>query len=244
MQPFISIGPFTVQAQPFVILAGFVLASIIANKRAGRFGLNADFVGNMVFYAALVGLAAARLGYVLLNLSAYAREPLSAFAPSVSALSSFTGIPAALAFGVWYARRKRIFGWALADALAIPALVFAAALALGTWFDGSVFGTATPLPWAANVWGEMRHPVQVYEIVLIFALALALWRAKKPSGQAALLALAGYAFIRVFVDGFRADDVSLVLGLRATQLLFLALGIGALWVWAERRAKTQGGASL
>ncbi|HQX75889.1 MAG TPA: prolipoprotein diacylglyceryl transferase [Thermoflexales bacterium] len=72
----------------------------------------------------------------------------------------------------------------------------------------------------------------------------ALWRAKKPSGQAALLALAGYAFIRVFVDGFRADDVSLVLGLRATQLLFLALGIGALWVWAERRAKTQGGASL
>lgn len=235
MQPFISIGPFTLQAQPFAILIGFALASAIAARRAANYGLNPDAVSNMLFYAALVGLAAARLGYVVLNFSAYAREPLSALAPSVSALSPLTGLPAAGLFALWFARRKNLASWALADALSIPALVFAAALALASWFDGSVFGATTPLPWGVNVWGELRHPVQAYEIVLTLALATALWRVQTPSGQTVLAALAGYAFARVFVDGFRADDTPLLLGMRVSQLVFLALGVGAFYFYARAK---------
>jgi prolipoprotein diacylglyceryltransferase len=66
-----------------------------------------------------------------------------------------------------------------------------------------------------------RHPVQFYELFGILALLSTLWallRRLQP-GFAALCALAGYAGVRLLVDAFRAEVVTIGPGLRLSQLV-------------------------
>lgn len=239
MQPFVNILGLTLQAQPLAIAVGFFVASLLAGRTAARAGLRGEAVGDGLLYGALAGLLAARAGYVAANWQAYAGEPLSALAPSLSALSPLTGVPVAAAVALAWWRRKGQHGSALIDALAAPAVVFAIGLALASFFDGAVYGVPSDVPWAVEVWGAARHPVQLYEAVLSTALAAALFRAssrKLPAGAAALAAVAGYALIRVFVDGFRGDDAATVLGLRVTQIAAATIAATAMWLLGELAA--------
>ena len=90
-------------------------------------------------------------------------------------------------------------------------------------------------PWAINLWGALRHPVQMYEFIALGVVLMALvWadRRNLPTGALVLLGIGLAAFARVLVDGFRAE-VPLVLGLRITQLAGVFIAVIALWLWGE-----------
>ena len=174
-------------------------------------------LGDALTVAGFGALLGARLGYVALHASVYVRDPLAALALSTSALDGAIGALAGVGVLAWRLRRAGMLRWAAADALAPLALVLAMGLALASYFDGAVFGAASALPWAVEVWGAARHPVQFYEMTGLLAMlvaSVALSRRVLPDGALALGAVLAYGVLRLIVDGFRADEAVLLAGLR------------------------------
>ncbi len=232
MLPILQIFGLALQLPPFTVLMGLMLSLSLAGRLAKRHGLNGDVIGNAGVVAFVAGVLGARLGYVLLNWSAYQQDLRAALALNVNGLLAVSGWLCALIAGALYLRRRHMLTWQTLDVVSPALVVFLACWALSALFSGDGFGTPTTVAWAINIWGAQRHPVQAYEAILLFLVALALWRASALAHQDGLLTLVAFAsvaLIRVFVDGFRADAL-LVAGLRATQLMGVFITIIALWL--------------
>lgn len=167
----------------------------------------------------MAGLLGARLGYVLLNWSAYAGNWTAALALNATGFLAITGwLSAVLALG-FYLWRRRALTASTFDAIAPAFTLFLAFWALSALFSGDGFGMPATLPWSISLWGAPRHPVQAYEAALLLLLTLALWWQLNtpPAGRLSLYAIAGIAAIRLVVDGFRANS-ALLEGMRVSQL--------------------------
>jgi phosphatidylglycerol---prolipoprotein diacylglyceryl transferase len=235
MLPIIRVLGLTLQAPPLAVMLGLLLGLALSSRLAARRGLDGDAISNAGFYGALAGVLGARAGYVLTNVSAYAREPLSALMPNTTALLAWAGWPVGLAFAAWYLWRRRMLRPELPDVLAPGALVFAIGLALAAFLNGDAFGVEAQLPWSVYLWGAARHPVQLYEVAAlaaVLAVSLVVARRAWPAGVPALLCVALVAMARVLVDGFRAD-VPIVLGMRITQLAGVVIASVALWLLGD-----------
>lgn len=243
MQPFIQIFGLAISAAPAAVWLGFVVAIWLAGRTAAWRGLDGRVLGDALTVAGFAALLGARLGYVALHASAYLRDPLAALALSTSALDGAIGALVGVGVLGWRLGRAGMLRWAAADALAPPALVLAMGLALASYFDGAIFGAPAALPWAVEVWGAARHPVQFYEmagLLIILAVAVVLRKRALPDGALALGAVLAYGLLRLIVDGFRADEAALLAGLRVSQLV--AAGCAALAAWGlGEAARNHGG---
>ncbi len=240
MQPFIQIFGLAISAAPAAVWLGFVVAIWVSGRTAAWRGLDGRALGDALTVAGFAALIGARLGYVALHASVYFRDPLAALALSTSALDGAFGALAGLGALVWCLRRAGMLRWTAADAFTAPALILAMGFALASYFDGAVFGAPSALPWAVEVWGAARHPVQFYEIaglLIILAAAVALRKRALPAGALALGAVLAYGLLRLGVDGFRADDAGLLAGLRVTQIVAAVCAALAAWGLGEGRAR-------
>jgi phosphatidylglycerol:prolipoprotein diacylglycerol transferase len=131
------------------------------------------------------------------------------------------------------------------DAVAPGILVGIAIVDVAALLIGRNAGLPAPqgVPWAVNLWGVPRHPVQLYEALAALAVAaLALWmiaRGSRP-GSAALVALCGYGWSRWLLEPFRAPEASVTIlgGLRLAQVVGLAAALIALWGLGRLAART------
>ncbi len=237
MLPILQIFGLALQLPPFTVLIGLMLSLTIAGRLAEQQGLNGDVISNAGVVAFVTGVLGARLGYVALNWSVYQQDLSAVLALNVNGLLAASGWVCALIVGVFYLRQKHLLTWQTLDVIAPAMVFFLACWALSALFSGDGFGTLTTVPWAIDLWGAQRHPVQAYEAVLLVGLAFGLWRIGQRSqqhGYAALSLVIGVALIRVFVDGFRAD-VPLIVGLRTTQLCGVFVSSVALWLMTQRQ---------
>jgi len=98
------------------------------------------------------------------------------------------------------------------------------------------------LPWAIELWGEWRHPTQVYELLAALLVFAIVWRMRTHHPFDGFLFLAVAALLagtRLFLEAFRGDSTATFAGLRDAQLISLAVLLGALWLLV-RRLKTAG----
>lgn len=124
----------------------------------------------------------------------------------------------------------------LLDIVTPGVVVFDMGLALGAYLNGDAFGIPAQLPWSVFLWGEWRHPVQLYELAglaLVLVALLIILRRRLRMGVTVLTAVVMVACLRILVDGFRAD-VATIFGLRVTQLAGVVIAVTALWLLAER----------
>ncbi|MEO6062446.1 MAG: prolipoprotein diacylglyceryl transferase family protein, partial [Thermoflexales bacterium] len=204
MQPFIQIFGLAISAAPAAVWLGFIVAIWLIGRTASWRGLDGRALGDALTVAGFAALLGARLGYVGLHTSAYLRDPLAALALNASALDGAAGVLAGSGVLVWRLRRAGMLRWTAADALAPPALVLGMGLALASYFDGAVYGGPSALPWAVEVWGALRHPIQFYEIaglLVILATAVVLRKRMLPDGALALGTVLAYGLLRLVVDG-------------------------------------------
>ncbi len=125
---------------------------------------------------------------------------------------------------------------------------------LGAFLGGINFGEPTSLPWGVFMWGEVRHPAQIYEMLaLLVILAILLWQQDRRSfdklrttpfdklrttpfdGYTFVLFVALYAGSRLLLEAFRADAPLISGGLRAVQLVALGVMLAAVWYLYRRR---------
>jgi phosphatidylglycerol:prolipoprotein diacylglycerol transferase len=260
MAPYLSVFGRSLQAYPLFLLIGVTAGLWLAARQARRLGLDADHVYNLGFYALLATVVGARLAFVVQNWPAYRDAPLSALSLTTTAFAWPEGVAIGLVAALIYGLRVRLPLGRTLDALA-PGLALAMAIErLGAFLGGINFGEPTTLPWGVAMWGEVRHPVQLYEMLALLAiLAVLLWvqdrrsfdgsaelaevelRTTSFDGYTFVLFVALYAGSRLLLDAFRADATLISGGLRAAQLVALGVMLAAIWYLYHRRFPTSPG---
>ncbi len=235
MFPVLRLGSVALPVGPFVLLAAFFIALEVGERAGRRRGLPKDLILNVGSLAVVVGILAARLAYVLTHLAGYQLDWSQIFAINLGTLDMGTGVLVGLLVALVYLQRHRVDLDILADALAPAAALALAIISFGNLLTGDAYGApARDLPWAIVLWGEPRHPVQVYELVTYLAIFAFLWfLGSRPEpvegfdGGQFLLAVAFIAGARVWLEPFRGDSVAWVAGLRSMQVLALLVMTGA-----------------
>ena len=228
MAPTLSIAGAVVQTYVLVLLLSAWSGLWLSARQAKRLRMNEDHIYNLGFYALAASLLGARLVSVLTHWSAYRDALLSALDPRPMGLAWPEGALIGGLVAIVYWSRRRLPVGATLDAFA-PGLALALALErFGAFLDGRHFGEPTTLPWGVYMWGQVRQPVQLYEMAgLLIILGFFWWRGKSlASGDAFILFVALYAGLRLFLEVFRADAPLMDNGVRATQVIALGVMLG------------------
>src|SRR5438309_6580372 len=168
-------GTFPVSSFGIFLLLAFIAAILETRTRTRRLGWDPGEVVDLSLYAIIGGIVGARLGYVLVNLRDFAAAPQRGFMIWVDAGLTFYGALLGGALVAWVYGRKR--DWRLpqiADAAA-PGLALGYAIAMiGALLYGLNYGRPTHVPWAVMLFGEPRHPTQLYLTVAALAVYVVL----------------------------------------------------------------------
>jgi phosphatidylglycerol:prolipoprotein diacylglycerol transferase len=248
MYPVIHVGPAAIQSSILALIVALWVGAELA-ERAWRRRLAAsdrakewpaEAVWNVVALVVAVTLIAGRLVYVGQNPGLYAADPLQILSPTPGALALGVGAAIGILAGVAYIQRRRVPLLPLLDALAPGILAAIAIIAFGQFLSGDAYGTPTDLPWAVFLWGEWRHPVQVYDALAALGGLLVIGRTHGArEGGVALAGLAWYSAARVVIDAFRGDATVISGGYRSTQVVALVVLLLALWLMSQSAAGSE-----
>jgi len=246
------IGAFPLRAYALCIIAGIIVALIIATRRWQARGGTADSMELMVVVGVPFGIVGARLYHVITDYQLYfgaGRQPLNALKIWEGGL----GVWGAIAFGVLggylVARRRRIAFPAVLDAIAPAILVAQAVGRLGNWFNQELFGRPTTLPWGLEIAPQYRpvgygqfatfHPTFLYEMLWNLAAAVLLvWldrRFRLGHGKVFALYVLLYCGGRFWIEALRIDTVNEIGGFRLNNYTALIGFIALVWlIWLIR----------
>ncbi len=240
MLPAVHLGPLMLQLPGLALLAGLWLALEASSRQAARVRLSGETVTNLVFWALLGGVVAARLGYALRFPGAFLKAPLSLLALNPQTLDVGGGVLGGLLVAWAYGQRKGLPLRPTLDALAPGLVVFALFVGIAHVLSGDAYGAPTRLPWGISLWGAKRHPTQFYEVGLTAGALGVLWRqARAPRGDGTLFlwAVGLLAAVRLFVEAFRGDSVTVLGGVRVVQVLAWLVLLGTVWLYPFWRRK-------
>jgi phosphatidylglycerol:prolipoprotein diacylglycerol transferase len=234
MFPTLSLGSISLPTYPFFFLLAFWGGLWLAAFQARRWGLDGDHIYNAGLYAFLGGIIGARLWFVLSHWQNYASNLTQALSLSRSALSLGAGLIVG-ALIVWiYLQRNRLATGAYLDAFA-PGLALALVIGhVGAFLGGEGLGATAAVPWAVEIAGTGRHPVQLYEALgsLIILAGLYFNRFRPWPGFQFWLLVALYGLVRLLLEIFRARPVLMGNGYLLVQVVALAAVIVALSIMA------------
>ena len=258
-----ELGPLPLRAYALCIVAGIVAAALITEKRWVARGGAPGEVLDIAVWAVPFGIIGGRIYHVISSPRPYFGEggdPLRAFAIWEGGL----GIWGAIAFGgvgAWIAcRRRGIPLPAFADALAPGLLVAQAIGRLGNWFNNELYGRATDLPWALEIyeWDGGRavlgadgqpvllgtfHPAFLYELLWnLAAAAFVVWadrRFRLGHGRAFALYVVSYCVGRLWIELLRTDPAETFFGVRLNVFTSVVVGLLALayFFWQRGRPR-------
>ena len=224
MFPTLQLGPLALQVPGLVLLAGLWLGLTLSERRAKRHGENPGYLYNLVFIALIAGVIGARLSYDITYPSAFAANPLSLLSINPGLFDPFAGILIGVSAAVIYLYRKQLPLWSTLDALTPLFAILAIAQGIAHFAAGSAFGSPTDLPWGIHLWGAIRHPTQIYEILLATITLLAVLLIDRfPLGQIPGLTFLSFialsAASRLFIEAFRGDSTLIGSGFRSAQII-------------------------
>jgi phosphatidylglycerol:prolipoprotein diacylglycerol transferase len=195
----------------------FIVAYFLITLNAKRKGiaLSKDDIGDLIFYLALGVILGGRIGYVLFyNLSYYLDNPLKLFAVWEGGMSFHGGLIGTVLSSLYFARKKKIHFFQLAD-LCVPIAPIGLFLGrMGNFINGELYGRVTSVSWGMVFPGGgmvPRHPSQLYEAVLegpvLFTILWLVQRKKNfPEGVVFWCFVALYGLFRFIVEFTREPD--------------------------------------
>ncbi|HAT6580739.1 TPA: prolipoprotein diacylglyceryl transferase [Corynebacterium striatum] len=252
------LGPIPLRAYAFCIIAGILVAMWMTHRRYVARGGNPDVVWDAAIVIIPAGIIGGRLYHVITDHEKYFCadcNPVDALKVTNGGLSIW-GAVALGVFAIWVMFKvKKVPMAPFADAVA-PGLILAQAIGrLGNWFNQELYGRPTDVPWALDIFyrvneageyapvsghstGEVMtsvHPTFLYELVWNVLVCLFLLWAQKAwklgHGRLFALYVAGYTLGRFFVENMRADEATLVFGLRINVIVSVVLFVVALIVF-------------
>jgi 2-amino-4-hydroxy-6-hydroxymethyldihydropteridine diphosphokinase len=241
MFPMINVGPVAIQAVGFILLISFFIGTWLTGKMAENLGTNAQSIENSIFYGLLTGILSARIGFMLINPSVFINNPLSLLSLTPSMLDTSFGILVGILTAIILAQKKHLPLWPTLDTLTPLILLIFLGVHLANYANGNAYGRPTELPWGIQLWNAVRHPVQLYAVLLGTVLLCGLliktrWLKStgfRQSGVLFNLVLADIAMITLFTRAFSAEKI-LLGSLDFYQLLAFFVLIGSLGLLYRR----------
>jgi phosphatidylglycerol---prolipoprotein diacylglyceryl transferase len=197
-----------------------------------------------LIYAVIGAVVGARIADVLFyqDLRFIMHDPLSVFKIWEGGLSSHGGTAGALVALAIFVKKEKKFLPKLSflgflDFVCLPAAVVAGCIRIGNFFNQEILGTCTDLPFGV-VFGHPldgsipcpRHPVQIYESLFYFSMAIVLFLFRKSiikgqKGQVVCLFIFFLYTFRFFIEFLKEEQSASVIkgGLTMGQYLSLPL---------------------
>jgi phosphatidylglycerol:prolipoprotein diacylglycerol transferase len=235
MLPTLLIGSISLPTYPLLLLIALWAGMWLSVRRAEQLGLDGDHVYNAGLYGLVAGIVGARLWFVLSHWENYASNLTQALSLSRSALSTGEGFISAGLVILIYLQRKKVPLATFADGAA-PGLALALIIGhIGAFMGGEALGLPASVPWAVEMLGVARHPIQLYEAgaSLIILAILVYYRTWRPwPGFHFWLFVGLYGLTRLVLEIFRARPYLIGDGYLAVQIIALAAMVVALAVMA------------
>jgi len=238
------LGPFPVRAYALCVIAGIVVAVVVASRRYRRSGGPSGIVLDVAAWAVPFGLVGALAHAILLDDRRAFGDEYRLWHAVTDGIAAM-GVPGAVtlgALGAWVAcRRARVGLGPVAGAVA-PALAFGLAVgSLGNWWTQQFYGPPSTWWWAVRVSPVHRVPgyenfatfqpaflyQALWEVALGFGVIGAARRLALSGERTFMLCAAGYAAGGFWVETLRVGPLPQALGLR-----YGALGDIAVFVLA------------
>ena len=235
MFPVIDLGPLAIQAAGLLLILSIWLGLTLTGRFSSHLGTNGYVIENGILFGFLIGIVAARVGFLLAHIPILQENPLSILSLTPSMLDANFGLLTGLLVVLITYQRKHLPLWPTLDTLSPLFILVYAGFQLANLANGNAYGLPTELPWGIYLWNADRHPVQIYALILILGLLiwwLAQTRMAKQngffhSGVLFSVTLAGLALITLFTQAFVAEK-QFLLGMDQIQLLALILLAGSL----------------
>jgi prolipoprotein diacylglyceryltransferase len=225
------LGPLSVRAYALCVIAGIIVAVVVASRRYRRSGGQPGIILDVAAWAVPSGLAGALVHAVLLETRHDFSHGYRLWHAATAGVAAI-GIPGAVALGAvgaWVACRRAGIRLGPVAAAPAPAVAFGLAIGgLGNWWEQQFYGQPSAWWWAVQITPEHRvpgyenyatfQPVFLYQSLWDVALGLVvIWAARrfKLTGERTfLLAAAGYAVGGWWVESLRIGPLPHVLGVR------------------------------
>lgn len=231
MYPIINIAGRPIRADALLFIGAVWVWIWLSTRLARERKVREGSIDNLIFFSVLGAVIGGRLAYVAGSWSAYQDDLQAIFSLTPTAFNAVAGILlgalTAFAYG-WYLELPL---WHTLDALAVGGILALAIVSLAQFLSGIGYGEPTALPWAVYLWSEWRHPVQLYQMVLLLLIAMALWLRRQQCahpGSLTALAVTSYGLTRLVFEPFRADT-ALLAGFRMMQVIGLGLALVGVW---------------
>lgn len=232
MMPFLQVFGVAIAFPPLVILTGLWIGASLADKHAPKDRFAPEAIFNLIFIAFAAYILGGRLGYAAQHPSAFSQDPISLVSRNFGLFDPLSGAAAALITVLIYGQRKQLKLLPTLDALTPAFAVVLLAIPLANFASGTGFGAPSQLPWAIELWGMSRHPVQLYEAA---AAGLIIWLFWPGKPEQAITGLRFFHFLgytslaRLFFEAFRGSSPILFFDLRTAQIIAWILLAGSLW---------------
>jgi phosphatidylglycerol:prolipoprotein diacylglycerol transferase len=223
MFPYVHLFGLALPVPAITILIGIWAGITLAERHARDHRVKPADLYNLIFYSLISGIIGGRLAYVLQFPSAFLENPISLISPNPGLFDLFGGIVVGLITAEIYRQRKKMPLWPTLDTLTPALAVIQIALPIANLASGDAYGAPTSLPWGIELWGEIRHPTQIYESLTAGVILWQVWpgRGKEHSkpGEAFLQFISYSAMARLFLEAFRGDSLVTIFNLRVAQII-------------------------
>ena len=248
MFPVLQIGHVALQTPGLILILGLWLGLDLAERYFRKLGIQPSRAYTLVTIGLVAAVVGGRLSYAAENFSAFAASPASLISLNLSLWDLPGGALLGLAGSIGYGLRHKIDFWSLLDSLTPSFAVMMIAVGLANLASGSAFGEPARLPWSIFLWGEWRHPSQVYETLgAVSVLIWVLLRFSRLDPNRRLHLATGALFLefvawsvgwRIFLEMFRGDGSLLFGQIRAAQVIAWIILALALFFRGKRTVQT------
>lgn len=224
-----------------IITLGVIISSYIAVKNAKYVGISPDDITDYVVWAMPFCLIGARLYYVIFEWEYYRGDFFKIVNVRQGGLAIHGGIIAGFLVAYFFTKFKKINTMEFFDIVCVSLPLGQSIGRWGNYTNSEAYGTATNLPWAINIDGQMVHPTFLYESILnmiLFIILFSLFKKRSFKGQIISLYLIIYSFGRFFIEGLRTDSL-MILGFKVAQLtsiILIILGI-IIYIYFSKKEK-------
>lgn len=222
MMPYLNIGGLALPLAPLTLLVGVWIGLTLIERYAHVYQVDGDKLYNLVFYSMVAGIIGARLTFAAGHPQAFLDAPLSLFSANPGLLDLQGGFVIGLLAALILGQRWHLPLWPSMDGITAGLALFMLALPISQLASGQAYGAVTDLPWAVQLWGASRHPVQLYQSAAAAMILWLVWPTRhKAGGQAGLNFLRFLAYsaaARLFLEAFRGDSMVVLNGIRVVQV--------------------------
>jgi phosphatidylglycerol---prolipoprotein diacylglyceryl transferase len=217
MFPIIDLGPFAIQAPGLILLLSLLVGIWLTGKLSDSLGANGEVIENSLLIGLVAGILSARIGFFLQNPTIFLENPLSLLSLTPTMLNTSFGILAGVLGAFITAQKNHLPLWPTLDTLTPLILILFIGRHFANFASGNAYGLSTSLPWGVQLWGALRHPVQIYALILALILFIWVWFKTKgltrtgywQSGVLVLVTLTALAAITLFTRAFVAEKILL-----------------------------------